>query len=75
VTVQNIGCCDILVRFVGQVGETTVGSDQTRTFNVTPPAHFQAGCPFSQAPFDPPFDDETLTSNTTLSFNSNQLCG
>jgi len=74
VTVQNTGCCDIIVRFVGQGGTTTIRGGQSRTFNVTSPAHFQADCAFLQNPFNPPFDDETLTSNTTLSLDSSR-CG
>ena len=75
VTIENTGCCDILVRFLGQVDPTGVGGGQTKTFTVTPPAHFQAACDFGLNPFQFPFDDETLNSNTTRSFNTSQFCG
>ena len=75
VTVENTGCCDIVVRFLGQVGTTTVGGGQTKTFTVTPPAHFQAACGFGQNPFQFPFADQTLNSNTTLSYDTSSLCG
>ena len=76
VTVNNTGsCCDIVVRFLGQVGTTGISAGQTKTFTVTPPAHFQADCGFLQNPFQSPLDDETLTSNTTLSLNFDSQCG